>query len=517
MLFLKRNSKRHMEEPAANAPSSAQSDDSLFATLIATAVDGIMVIDERGAVQIYNDACHRLFQYGPDEVLGRNVKMLMPAPYREEHDGYIDRYKRTEEAHIIGIGREVRGQRKDGTTFPMYLSVGAGTLAGKRIFVGIIHDLTKSTAQKAAHEDQTRLLASIVESSDDAILSKTLDGIVTSWNRAAEEMFGYTAPEIIGKPVTILFPADRLAEENIIIAKMCAGEKIEHFETVRRRKDGTDIDISLTISPVYDSGGKIVAASKIVRDITERKAAEARLRAVQGELSHVARLTEMGQLSAALAHELNQPLTAVVNYANVAKRLLASGNPASLGKAGEAITKTGQQALRAGQIIRRLRDFVEKRESKRTIENINGIAEDAIALGLVGHAATNVRVHKNLARDTAPLLVDKVQIQQVLVNLMRNAAEAMEDSPRRELTITTEAIQDTAVEITVADTGPGIPDEVAQRLFQPFVTTKSGGMGIGLAISRSIVEAHGGQLEMMPNEGGGTIFQFRLPVAPVME
>lgn len=506
-----------MEEPAANAPPNAQSDVSLFNTLIATAVDGIVVIDERGTVQIYNDACRRLFQYASDEVLGRNVKMLMPASFRDGHDGYIDHYQRTGEARIIGTGREVEGQRKDGTTFPMYLSVGVGTHAGKRIFLGIIHDLTKSTADKAAHEDQTRLLASIVESSDDAILSKTLDGIVTSWNRAAEEMFGYTAAEITGRPVTILFPPDRLAEENVIIAKMRAGERIEHFETVRRRKDGTDIDISLTISPVYDSSGKIVAASKIVRDITERKAAEARLRAVQGELSHVARLTEMGQLSAALAHELNQPLTAVLNYANVAKRLLANADPVSLGKAGEAIAKSGQQALRAGQIIRRLRDFVEKRESKRTIENINKIAEDALALGLVGHAATNIRVHKNLARDTAPLLVDKVQIQQVLVNLMRNAAEAMEETPRRELTITTEAIQDAQVEITVADTGPGIPDEVAQRLFQPFVTTKSGGMGIGLAISRSIVEAHGGQLTMTPNKDGGTIFQFRLPAAPAME
>jgi len=506
-----------MEELAAKAPADAQSDDSLFNTLIATAVDGIVVIDERGTVQVYNEACRRLFQYGPDEVLGRNVKMLMPAPYREEHDGYVDRYRRTNEPHIIGVGREVSGQRKDGTTFPMYLSVGAGTLAGKRIFVGIIHDLTSLNREKAAHEDQTRFLASIVESSNDAIISKTLDGIITSWNHAAEEMFGYTAAEIVGKQISILFPPERLAEENLIIAKLREGEAVEHFETVRRRKDGSDIEISLTISPVYDANGNIVGASKTARDITERKSAEARLRAVQGELSHVARLTEMGQLSAALAHELNQPLTAVLNYANVAKRLLAMGDPASVGKAGEAITKTGQQALRAGQIIRRLRDFVEKRESKRTIEDINAIAEEAIALGLVGHAAANIKVHRKLAHNPAPLLVDKVQIQQVLVNLMRNAAEAMAESPRRELTITTEAIQDTGVEISVADTGPGIPDEVAKRLFQPFVTTKSGGMGIGLAISRSIVEAHGGNLSMTPNEGGGTVFLFRLPAAPIME
>jgi two-component system sensor kinase FixL len=308
-----------------------------------------------------------------------------------------------------------------------------------------------------------------------------------------------------------------LAEENAIIAKIRTGENVEHYETIRRRKDGTDFDISLTISPIFDASGKIVGASKTARDITERKAAEARLRSVQGELSHVARLTEMGQLSAALAHELNQPLTAVLNYMNVAKRLLTMADPASLAKAGDAVTKAGQQALRAGQIIRRLRDFVEKRESKRTIEDVNRVAEDAIALGMVGHAALNIKVHRKLARNLAPLLIDKVQIQQVLVNLMRNAAEAMAETPRRELTISTEAIEDTAVEISVIDTGPGIPDNVAERLFQPFVTTKSGGMGIGLAISQSIVEAHGGQLAMRPNNGGGTIFTFRLPAAPSME
>ena len=506
-----------MKQPAADAPPEAQSDDSLFNTLIATAVDGIVVIDERGIVQVYNEGCRRLFQYDPAEVVGRNVKLLMPEPYRDEHDGYIGRYRATGEARIIGIGREVRGARKDGTTFPMYLSVGAGKHAGKRIFVGIIHDLSSIHAQQMAHEDQTRFLASIVKSSNDAILSKTLDGIIISWNHAAEDMFGYSQGEVLGKHISILFPPDRLAEENVIIAKIRAGEKVEHFETTRRRKDGTDFDISLTISPIFDASGRIVGASKTARDITERKAAEARLRSVQGELSHVARLTEMGQLSAALAHELNQPLTAVLNYMNVTKRLLAMADPAALGKAVDAVTKAGQQALRAGQIIRRLRDFVEKRESKRTIEDVNRVVEDAIALGMVGHAALNIKVHRKLARNLAPLLIDKVQIQQVLVNLMRNAAEAMAETPRRELTISTEAIEDMAVEISVCDTGPGIPDDVAQRLFQPFVTTKSGGMGIGLAISQSIVEAHGGQLAMRPNDGGGTIFTFRLPAAPSME
>jgi two-component system sensor kinase FixL len=236
---------------------------------------------------------------------------------------------------------------------------------------------------------------------------------------------------------------------------------------------------------------------------------------LQDELNHVARFTEMSQFSAALAHEINQPLAAIMNYVNVAKRLLAL--PGAQVKAQEAVAKAGDQAERAAQIIRRLRDFVEKRDSKRTIENINAIAEDAIALGLVGAKLANIKVRTEFAPHSPPVLVDRVQIQQVMVNLLRNASEAMANSPKRELTITTAGINGSAVEVAVADTGPGIPDEVASRLFKPFVTTKPGGMGIGLAISQSIVEAHGGSLGAAPNHGGGTVFRFRLPAAQAAE
>jgi two-component system sensor kinase FixL len=373
---------------AGPAPRDAKSDDSLFHTLIATAVDGIMVIDERGIVQVYNRACERLFQYGAEEVVGQNVKLLMPEPYRGEHDSYLDSYRRTGKARIIGIGREVEGRRKDGSVFPMLLSVGAGSLKGKRIFVGIVHD------------------------------------------------------------------------------------------------------------------------------ITERRAAEARTQLLQDELNHVARLTEISHFSAALAHELNQPLAAIMNYMSVAKRLIASPDASVLAKAQEAVAKAGDQAQRAGQIIRRLRDFVEKREGKRTVENINLIAEDAIALGLVGAKLANIEVRTEFAANSPPVLVDRVQIQQVMVNLLRNASEAMIGSPRRELTISTAETNGSGVEVAVADTGPGIPEEIASRLFKPFVTTKETGMGIGLAISHSIVEAHGGRLRMTPNQGGGAVFRFDLPAAP---
>ncbi|MBI3676008.1 MAG: PAS domain S-box protein [Proteobacteria bacterium] len=491
--------------------------DPMFQTLIATAVDGIMVIDERGIVQTYNQACERLFQYRLNEVLGRDVSMLMPAPYREKHDAYIDRYKTTGERRIIGIGREVLGLRKDGTTFPMYLSVGEGNVGGRRVFVGIIHDLTQIKQEAALHEGGRRHLAAIVDSSSDAIISKTLDGFITSWNSAAERIFGYTANEAIGQPLDVIIPANRLSEEDVIIAQIKADKRIESLETVRKRKDGTEIAVSLSVSPIRDAHGDIVGAAKIVRDITEIKHAEKHLHDLQAELLHVTRLTSMGQLSSALAHELNQPLTAITNYLNAARRTLQTVVAEDHARIVEILEKAAGQTLRAGQIIRRLRDFVEKRETDRSLEDANAIIGDSIALGLVGAADINVKLLTHLVPDLPEVVVDRVQIQQVLINLMRNAVEAMQESERRELHVSTRLSESGFIEIAVADTGSGMPQEVAERLFQPFVTTKAKGMGVGLTICRSIVEAHGGRLWMTPHEGGGTVFRFLLPTAKAAE
>jgi two-component system sensor kinase FixL len=486
--------------------------EALFQTLIATAVDGIVVIDENGLVEIYNAACERLFQYSAAEVIGRNVSMLMPEPYRAEHDRYIERYKKTGERRIIGIGREVVGRRRDGTTFPMYLSVGEGRLDGRRIFLGILHDLSAVKAAAARHEGTLRELALIVEDSEDAIITKNLDGNVTSWNPAAERIFGYSAAEMIGQPLTKVFPEELIAEEEQILAKLRTGKSIRHYETVRVRKDGASINVSLSASPLRDSSGSVIGASKIVRDITEQKVAEKRLRDMQAEMAHVSRLTSMGQLSSALAHELNQPLTATTNYLNTARTLIQNAGDPRIAKADQALEKGAAQIQRAGQIIRRLREFVEKRKVSRALADVNEVVQEAITLGLVASSDVNVRLRADLAPDLPRILMDRVQIQQVLVNLIRNAVEAMQGSKRKEMAIATSA-NDGYVRVAVADTGPGVSPELAERLFQPFVTTKSTGMGIGLMICRSIVEAHGGSLSLAARQGGGAIFQFQLPIA----
>ncbi|MEJ0027133.1 MAG: PAS domain S-box protein [Rhizomicrobium sp.] len=486
-------------------------DDALFKALMDTAVDGIVVIDTRGIVQVCSEACGRLFGYRPDEVAGRNVRMLMPEPYHGEHDAYISSYLRTGEKRIIGSGREVVGRRKDGSTFPMYLSVGEGEVGGNRIFVGVIHDLTPLKAEVARRMDLDSLLAQIVQSSDDAILSKTLAGTITSWNASAERIFGYAAGEVIGANIAMLIPQDRLAEEQDIIDQIRAGRDVEHFETVRRHKNGSDIHVSITISPLRDGAGDIVGASKIVRDVSEKKRSELRMQTLQSEIAHINRLSSMGQMSSAIAHELNQPLTAIANYVKAARRTLDRAEPASVDRAKDAMDKAGAQILRAGAIIRNLRDFIEKRDSNRSPEDLNNVVEEAIALGLVGTAHVNVRLCLQLEPKLPPVLIDKVQIQQVLINLIRNGLEAMQVVDIRELTIETAIDNKDFARVTVHDSGPGLSEAVLKRLFQPFVTTKEKGMGIGLTICQSILEAHGGNIVALPDHRPGATFRFRVP------
>ncbi len=484
----------------------------LLAALLATAVDGIIAIDPKGRVLLYNQACERLFGYRANEVVGQNIRMLMPQPYRQEHDDYVANYNRTGERRIIGIGREVVGQRKDGSTFPMYLTVGEGGPTGQRFFVGIIHDLSALRWETEQREGADRLLAQIVQSSEDAITSVALDGTITSWNAAAERIYGFSAADAIGQHISIVLPPDRTGEDEEILSQLRAGRNMEHYETVRRHKDGHFVQVSLSVAPIFDASGVMIGASKTARDVTERKRSEERVLGMQNELAHVGRLSAMGQMSAAIAHELNQPLTAIANYAKAAQRLLQneSPEPRQLQSAREAMEKAVTQTLRAGTIIRYLRDFVEKRESRKCPEDMNEVIREAVSLGMVGHSHSNVRLTLALKPGLPRVPIDKVQIQQVLLNLVRNAMEAMAEVEKRELAIFS-GVGDEGFCITVQDTGPGLAPQVASRLFQPFITTKSDGMGIGLKICQSIIEGHGGTI--VARQGGpGATFVIHLPL-----
>jgi two-component system sensor kinase FixL len=352
-----------------------------------------------------------------------------------------------------------------------------------------------------------RRLAAIVESSNDAIIGKDLDGIITHWNHAAELMFGYRADEIVGQSIVLLFPSDREAEEAMFLDRICRGEKVEHYETVRLRKDGSTFPASVTVSPILDDAGAIVGASKILRDLSDRHARDKRLRDAQAEQFHVQRLTEAGLLVSALVHEVNQPLAAIGNYAGAGKRLLKAGNA---GATETALLKITEQTERAHQIIQRLRNFVKKGDSEQRPQDLPEMIQEGVELAMISLRNEQLALQMKLDPEAVQVTADRVQIQQVLFNLLRNAVEAMEPSARREILITTARDDAGMVEIGVADTGPGLASEVREHLFRPFITTKSSGIGVGLSVCCSIVEAHGGRLWAEDNPSGGTIFRFTL-------
>jgi two-component system sensor kinase FixL len=278
---------------------------------------------------------------------------------------------------------------------------------------------------------------------------------------------------------------------------------------VGRRKDGSTFPMSLAVGETR-AGGR-VHFTGFIRDLTERQEAAARLESAQGELARLSRLNELGEMASTLAHELNQPLSAIANYVQGSAKIAAGLPGAEAQTLTGALQETAKQALRAGDIIRHLREFVTRGETDRHSEDIKNLIEEAGALALIGSRERGIRTEFEFAAQQDRVLVDRVQIQQVLTNLIRNAMEAMRESERRQLKVRTLTTAGGLLAVEVADTGPGISEEVASRLFQPFVTTKAGGMGIGLSISRRIIQSHGGDLTVRTNEAGGATFTFTLP------
>ena len=357
------------------------------------------------------------------------------------------------------------------------------------------------TGARLAEQQLRSLLASIVETSDDAIVSKNLDGVITSWNRGAERVFGYSAGEVVGQPITIVIPEDRQREEREILTRLGQGERIDHYETIRLRKDGSLIVVSLSVSPVKNAEGKIVGASKIARDITEQRRG-------QEQIATLAREATVGQLSASIAHEIRQPLAGILASAQAALRWLEKANVEEVRENLNGIVSDGQ---RANDIIKNLRAMFKHDVQEKTPVDINGLVLWVIALVVIDLQKHKIELRTQLDDRSPEALGNQVQLQQVILNLVMNAIELMSSLQTRVLRIKTELGQSSTVHVSVEDTGMGIKPSDVTRLFQPMFTTKARGMGMGLSICKSIIENHDGRIRVSQGANGGSIFQFELP------
>jgi two-component system, LuxR family, sensor kinase FixL len=355
-------------------------------------------------------------------------------------------------------------------------------------------------------------LRSIIETIPDAMIVIDERGRILSFSTAAEQMFGYAEAELLGENVSALMPSPDRERHDLYLARYLAtgAAKIIGIGrvTTARHRDGTTFPIDLHVGEAQIGEARVFTG--FIRDLTEREQAELRVHDLQTELAHVSRVTAMGALATAIAHELNQPLTSIANYVETAEELLVDPDAETLEIVREALRQCAADSMRAGQIVRRLRDFISRGETEHRVESLERVVNEASALALVGAGDRGVEVEVKLDPAIDHVFIDRIQVQQVIFNLVRNAIEAMADSPVRRLRISAKPVADHQVQLSIEDSGPGLPPEVAERLFQPFLSTKAEGMGVGLSICHTIITGHGGRIWAEPSSLGGSAFHFTL-------
>ena len=337
-------------------------------------------------------------------------------------------------------------------------------------------------------------------------------GLIMSFSRTAEKVFGYLEDEVIGENVSILMPSPDREQHNAYLARYFATGERRIIgigrAIIARRRDGSTFPADLSIGEATVGGKSIFTG--FLHDLSERNETQRQLHMLQGELADVARVSQSGTLATAIAHEINQPLAAIVNYLEAAAVLLADGEQPDLRPIREAVNLCADEAIRAGEIIRRLRESATHGQTEKAVTKLRSTIETSVALVISGTITTGLSVNIQINEEAEEVFADRIQVQQVLVNLIRNANEAMESIPSRMIDIIARPSDDGMVEVIVSDSGPGLDAKIAQRLFQPFATTKAEGRGLGLSICHAIIEVHSGRIWADRSPFGGTAFHFTL-------
>jgi PAS domain S-box-containing protein len=522
-----RPSSRGAETPAL--PADALAEIFLSHNLLEAIPDAIVAVDASGTILQVNWQTEQLFGYDRSQLIGQKIEILVPARQRLQHRMHRDTFAQAPKVRRMGAGLELHGRRRDGSEFPVEISLSPVSVKRGVLILSAIRDISdrkriESDLRRAHEELEKRTaeqlgeyrarLASIVDSSEDAILSKDLNGIITSWNRGAEHIYGYTAGEAIGKPISMLTPKDRPDELPAILAKIRRGESVEHYQTVRVTKSGQHLDMFLSVSPLRDASGEISGASVIARDVTAQKKTEGHLRQAQ-------KMEAVGRLAGGVAHDFNNILGIIVSCIELLRsRIDPKAEPA------QYINHIRQAADRGASLTRQLLAFSRKSVVQFQVLDLNDRLKDVSKL-LRPLMGDDVEILIPPKSSSAIIEADPGQLDQIVVNLAVNARDAMPHGGKFILETNTVDLDETFsgehrpmvpgqyVLLAVSDTGSGMDEATQARIFEPFFTTKEPGKGTGLGLATvyGIVQQSGGHIWVYSEMGKGTTFKIYFPSA----
>jgi two-component system sensor kinase FixL len=492
------NHRLHVAQQAQrSAVATAMARTERLDAILTMTLDGIIVIDAKGRIEAFNRGAQDLFGYPEEEVLGRNVSILMPSPDHEQHDAYLERYLTTGDAKIIGIGREVTGRRRDGTVFPVQLSVGEMTIGGERKFTGMLRDLTKRVDLEDALGASEARWRAIVDSAVDGIIVIDAHGRIEAFNRAAERLFGYPADDAIGRNVDMLMPSPHGDEHDSYLSRYLVTGRAKIIgigrEVQGRRRDGTTFPLHLSVGEITIQGDRKFTG--ILHDLTSRVQMEARLREQEA-------LAKLGEMAAVIAHEVKNPLAGIRGAIQV-----FGGRMMQQGTNTQILTEIVARIDALDQMMKDLLLFARPPKPKRIPIDLVPLVKTTVSLLSADPALRDLEVEIEGAAPPVPADAEMLRI--VFQNLLINGAHAMQGKGR--IRVAVEPV-DTTCEIAFVDGGPGIPPEIREKVFTPFFTTKSRGSGLGLPTVKRFVEAHNGQIAIECPPAGGTTVVIRLPM-----